>query len=94
MRPTRLLDALNAPEPFDVCIVGSRGGTILGPSLAAQGVPTPILESGTGLMRWFFIQSWVVPNHLRTRMSTAFRTDGAVPLSSRSRQWLITLRIT
>ena len=54
MGPTRSLDALDASEPFDVCIVGSGfAGTILGRSLAARGVRTLILESGGGLMRWF-----------------------------------------
>ncbi|MDJ0757862.1 MAG: GMC family oxidoreductase [Woeseiaceae bacterium] len=44
---------LEATEPYDVCIVGSGpAGTILGTTLAKQGVRTLILESGRGLATW------------------------------------------
>jgi choline dehydrogenase-like flavoprotein len=50
---TRSLDALNARDPFDVCIIGSGpAGTFLGTTLASRGVRTLILESGLGLFDW------------------------------------------
>jgi len=47
--------ALDASEPYDVCIIGSGpAGTILGTSLVERGIRTLILESGTNLFRWLF----------------------------------------
>ena len=54
MNRTEALEALDAAEPFDVCIIGSGpAGTILGRSLVERGVRTVIVESGTTLGRWF-----------------------------------------
>ena len=50
MRPTRSLDALNAPEPFDLCIVGSRGldsRTILRGTRGANPDPSYVCGSET-----------------------------------------------
>lgn len=53
MRDTGKLSALDSSDRFDVCIIGSGfAGTVLGRSLAQQGVRTLILESGTSLVRW------------------------------------------
>ncbi len=47
------LAALDAKEPYDVCIMGSGpAGSVIATSLARQGVRTILLESGTGLMQW------------------------------------------
>jgi choline dehydrogenase-like flavoprotein len=48
-----LIDALDASEPYDVCIVGSGfAGTVLASGLAQHGVRTLVLESGGSLARW------------------------------------------
>jgi len=47
------LAALETPDGFDVCIIGSGpAGTILGTSLAQRGIRTLILESGRDLIGW------------------------------------------
>lgn len=47
------LAALDATEPYDVCIVGSGpAGTVLGEQLVAQGLRTLMLESGNSLVDW------------------------------------------
>lgn len=47
------LAALDATEPYDVCIVGSGpAGTLLGSKLASRGARVLILESGRGLVGW------------------------------------------
>ncbi len=47
------LDALDASEPYDVCVIGSGpAGTILATSLVEQGVRTLLLESGNSLVDW------------------------------------------
>ena len=47
--------ALDAAEPFDVCIIGSGfAGTVIGKSLAERGIRTVIIESGESLSRWLF----------------------------------------
>jgi choline dehydrogenase-like flavoprotein len=49
----RNLEALDAPEPYDVCIIGSGpAGTVLGTQLAERGLRTLILESGNSLLDW------------------------------------------
>ncbi len=49
----RNLDAIDASEPYDVCIVGSGpAGTILATTLAEHGVRTLLLESGNSLLDW------------------------------------------
>jgi len=49
------IDALNASELFDVCIIGSGpAGTILGTSLVKKGIRTLIIESGGSVLRWIF----------------------------------------
>jgi glucose dehydrogenase len=54
MRGIQGLSALDAAEPYDVCIIGSGfAGTIVGIELARAGARTLLLESGGGLMRWF-----------------------------------------
>lgn len=54
-REIEAMRALDAPEPYEVCIIGSGpAGTILGRSLAERGVRTLIVESGGNLFRWFF----------------------------------------
>lgn len=47
------LGALDAAEPYDVCIIGSGpSGTILGTLLVRQGVRVLMLESGYGMASW------------------------------------------
>jgi glucose dehydrogenase len=47
------LDALDASERYDVCIIGSGfSGTVLGTELVKAGLRTVILESGYGLASW------------------------------------------
>jgi len=47
------LEALDASEPFDVCIIGSGfSGTILGTLLAENNIKTLIVESGNSLLNW------------------------------------------
>lgn len=54
MRGTQGLSALDAAEPYDVCIIGSGfAGTIVGIELARAGARILLLESGHGLVRWF-----------------------------------------
>lgn len=49
----RNLDALDAPEPYDVCIIGSGpAGTILGTQLVKAGQRVVMLESGNSLVDW------------------------------------------
>jgi glucose dehydrogenase len=50
---SRDIRALDATEPYDICIIGSGiAGTILGASLVSFGVRTLLLESGGNLVRW------------------------------------------
>ncbi len=54
MKRTRGTDALDASEPYDVCIIGSGfAGSVLASGLAEHGVRTLVLESGGSLARWF-----------------------------------------
>lgn len=47
------LAALEPPNSFDVCIIGSGpSGTVLGTALARKGIRTLILESGRNLIGW------------------------------------------
>lgn len=47
-------DALDASQPYDVCIVGSGfAGAVLASDLVERGVRTLLLESGDSLVRWF-----------------------------------------
>jgi choline dehydrogenase-like flavoprotein len=51
---TQHLQALDASEPYDVCVIGSGpAGTTLGATLVRHGIRTVILESGKGLRDWF-----------------------------------------
>jgi choline dehydrogenase-like flavoprotein len=53
--PSAGLDALDAADAYDVCIIGSGfSGTILGTELAKAGARTIILESGHGMAGWLF----------------------------------------
>jgi choline dehydrogenase-like flavoprotein len=53
--PSSGLAALDAADPYDVCIIGSGfSGTILGTELAKAGIRTIILESGHGMAGWLF----------------------------------------
>jgi glucose dehydrogenase len=48
-------DALEASQPYDVCIIGSGfAGTVLGAELAQAGLQTLVLESGYGIASWLF----------------------------------------
>lgn len=54
MRGTQGISALDAAEPYDVCIIGSGfTGTIVGMELTRAGARTLLLESGASLARWF-----------------------------------------
>lgn len=54
-RPVKSVEALDAAEPYDVCIIGSGpAGTIVGTNLARKGIRTILLESGGSLTRWIF----------------------------------------
>jgi choline dehydrogenase-like flavoprotein len=47
------ISALDASEPYDVCIIGAGfSGTVLGTELARSGVRTVIVESGFGMASW------------------------------------------
>lgn len=47
------LDALDASEPYDVCVVGSGpAGTMLATTLVERGVRTLLVESGNSLLDW------------------------------------------
>ena len=49
------LEALDATEPYDVCILGSGpAGTVVGTTLAERGVRVLILESGNTMASWLF----------------------------------------
>lgn len=49
------LPALDATEPYDVCVIGSGpAGTIAATTLASHGVRTLLLESGNSLATWAF----------------------------------------
>lgn len=51
----RNLGALDAAEPYDVCIMGSGpAGTIVAATLVEHGVRTLLLESGNSLLDWLF----------------------------------------
>jgi choline dehydrogenase-like flavoprotein len=51
---THGIDALDASEPYDVCIIGSGfAGTVVAQGLARRGVRVLMLESGESLARWF-----------------------------------------
>jgi glucose dehydrogenase len=53
LRGRTTLGSLGDTQIFDVCIIGSGpAGTVLGRSLAAQGVRTIIVESGSSVLRW------------------------------------------
>jgi choline dehydrogenase-like flavoprotein len=47
------LEALDAPDAYDVCVIGSGvAGTILATTLARRGVRALLLESGRGMLAW------------------------------------------
>jgi len=70
------LDALDASEPFDVCIIGSGpSGTVLGTELAERGVRTVILESGNSLV------DWLVDPRLKKLAEYEFTGDTNYPLT-------------
>jgi len=47
------LDAVDATEPYDICVIGSGpAGTIVATSLAQKGLRTIVLESGTNMAQW------------------------------------------
>ena len=49
----RNLDALDAADPYDVCVIGSGpAGTIIATTLAERGVRTLLLESGNSRFDW------------------------------------------
>lgn len=51
---THGIDALDASEPYDVCVIGSGfGGVVVALGLARRGVRTLMIESGGSLARWF-----------------------------------------
>jgi choline dehydrogenase-like flavoprotein len=51
----RNLGALDAADPYDVCIIGSGfAGTSLGTELANAGLRTVVLESGYAMGAWLF----------------------------------------
>jgi choline dehydrogenase-like flavoprotein len=50
---TSNLDALDAAEPYDACIIGSgMAGSVLGTRLAHKGLRVLMLESGNSLLNW------------------------------------------
>jgi glucose dehydrogenase len=70
------LTALDASEPYDVCIVGSGfAGTVLGRTLAGRGVRVLLLESGRGLT------AWLTDRRLRGLARYEFSGDTDYPLS-------------
>jgi choline dehydrogenase-like flavoprotein len=51
---THGFDALDASEPYDVCIIGSGfSGVVVALGLARRGIRTLVIESGGSLARWF-----------------------------------------
>lgn len=70
------LAALDASDPFDVCIIGSGpAGTVLGTSLVEQGVRTLILESGSSIL------SWLVDSRLKKLAEYEYTGDTNYPLT-------------
>jgi choline dehydrogenase-like flavoprotein len=50
----RGIDALDASQPYDVCIIGSGfAGTVAGLGLAKRGARVLVIESGRSLASWF-----------------------------------------
>ena len=67
---------LETSEPYDVCIIGSGpSGTVLGTTLARQGVRTLILESGRGLA------TWLTNRRVRSLAQYDFSGDTDYPLT-------------
>lgn len=72
----RNLEALDAAEPYDVCIVGSGpAGTVLGTQLAQRGVRTVILESGNSMA------DWLMDPRLKALAEYEFTGDTEYPLT-------------
>ncbi|HWW19429.1 MAG TPA: GMC family oxidoreductase [Steroidobacteraceae bacterium] len=70
------LDALNASEQYDVCIIGSGpAGTTLATTLARRGIRTLLLESGRGL------RSWLTDAQLKGLARYEFTGDTDYPLT-------------
>jgi choline dehydrogenase-like flavoprotein len=70
------LTALDASEPYDVCIVGSGfSGTVLGRTLAGRGARVLMLESGRDLT------SWLTDPRIRSLARYEFSGDTDYPLS-------------
>jgi glucose dehydrogenase len=70
------LNALDASEPYDVCIIGSGpAGTTLGLSLVRQGVKTLMLESGNSMLNWF------MDSRLKSLAEYEFTGDTSYPLT-------------
>ncbi len=68
--------ALDASQPYDVCIIGSGpAGTVLGTRLVQQGLRTVILESGNSMM------DWLVDPRLKQLAEYEFTGDTDYPLT-------------
>lgn len=75
MKSNTSLEALGAPESYDVCIIGSGpAGTILATTLARRGVRALLLESGRGL------GSWLTDRRLKALARYDFSGDTNYPL--------------
>ena len=81
MKEIKNLSALDSPEPYDVCIIGSGpAGTILGTELVKKGIRTLMLESGGSVLRW------VVDNRLKQLAAYQVTGNSQYPLKhSRAR---------
>src|SRR5688572_6461831 len=75
----RDLGALDAAEPYDVCIVGSGpAGTVLGTQLVEAGLKVLMLESGGSIL------DWLRDKRLKQLASYEFTGDTNYPLTRTS----------